>query len=169
MSHIDAVSKILKMVLSLMLKFFLFSKEEIKILVTTYPFKKEMILRKTTTIISFLFIAYLLGGIVRSYSIQIIFILPLALGFTLTIYTYKSHKERLKYTSDCVLYGLATITSAYLVTNTTSIDLHFFEQQMRGMCGFLIANFFAVAESIRFCISVVECLEVCGLKSKNES
>lgn len=166
MSHIDTVSKILRMGFLLICKFFLFSKEEITILVTTYPFKKGMTLRKTTTIISILFIAYLLGGLVRSYSIQIIFILPLALGFTLTIYTYKNHKERLKYTSDCVLYGLATITSAYLVTNTTSIDLHFFEQQMKGISGFLVTNFFAVAASIRFCISVVECLEICGLKSK---
>lgn len=166
MSHLDIVSKSLKLVFSLVWKIFLFSKEEIKILVTTYPFKKGVIFRKTTTIITLLFFSYLLGGIVQSYSIQIIFILPLVLGVTLTIYVYKSHKERLKYTSDCVLYGLATITSAYLVTNTTSIELHFFEKQMRGIAGFLIVNFFAVAASIRFCISIVDCLEICGLKIK---
>ncbi|EPK5562304.1 hypothetical protein L7H89_005643 [Klebsiella pneumoniae] len=166
MSHIDTALKYLKMVCSLVWKLFLFSKEEITMLVTTYPFKKGMIYRKVTTIITLLFFAYLLGGIVQSYSIQIIFILPLALGLTLTIYAYKGHKERIKYTSDCVLYGLATITSAYLVTNTTSIDLQFFEKQMKGICGFLIVNFFAVAASIRFCISIVDCLEICGLKSK---
>lgn len=166
MSFIDSAFKILREIISLAWRLFLFSKEEVIFLFTTNPLEKGMKLRKITILTTLIFLAYLLGGITQTYGIQIILILPIALGLILTTYTYKDYKERLKYVSDCILYGLATITSAYLVTNTSDIELNFFEHQMKGSWGFLITNFFAVAASIRFSISCVEAWGIYRIKKE---
>lgn len=84
MSFIDSAFKILREIISLAWRLFLFSKEEVIVLFTTNPLEKGMKLRKITILTTLIFLAYLLGGITQTYGIQIIFILPIALGLILS-------------------------------------------------------------------------------------
>ncbi|WP_223873758.1 hypothetical protein, partial [Escherichia coli] len=75
-------------------------------------------------------------------------------------HTYKTHKAILKYGSDCALFFVAAITSAYLVINTTNEKVDFFDNYMKNVIGFLITNSFAVAASIRFYVSFMDLLKI---------
>lgn len=156
----DTIFKVHREICSLTWRLFLFSKGEFILLFKTHPLKKGLIFRKIVILTTIAFISNLAGRGVLIYYIQILFLLPIILGCMLTIYTYKDYKDELKYSSDCVLYGLAAITSAYLVTNTGNAEINFFENYMRDYKGFLATNFFAVSASIRFSISCADAWEM---------
>lgn len=110
--------------------------------------------------ITTLYFIYLIGSIVVNNRLPILFVLPIIYGLSLAVHTYKTHKAILKYSSDCALFFVAAITSAYLVINTTNEKVDFFDNYMKNVIGFLITNSFAVAASIRFYVSFMDLLKI---------
>ncbi|WP_097169127.1 hypothetical protein [Escherichia coli] len=110
--------------------------------------------------ITLLYFLYLLGSVVADNRLPILFVLPIIYGLSLAVHTYKTHKAILKYGSDCALFFVAAITSAYLVINTTNEKVDFFDNYMKNVIGFLITNSFAVAASIRFYVSFMDLLKI---------
>lgn len=83
--------------------------------------------------ITLLYFLYLLGFVVVDNRLPILFFLPIIYGLSLAVHTYKTHKTILKYGSDCALFFVAAITSAYLVINTTNEKVDFFNNYMKNV------------------------------------
>ncbi|MBZ7262506.1 hypothetical protein FMK81_13425 [Klebsiella oxytoca] len=122
--------------------------------------KAKTVCKTFTWLITGLYFIYLIGSIFVDNRLPIRFVLPIIYGLSLAVHTYKTHKAILKYGSDCALFFVAAITSAYLVINTTNEKVDFFDNYMKNVIGFLITNSFAVAAAIRFYISLVDLLKV---------
>lgn len=131
-----------------------FMRTELKNTFTTPPCENK--LRKVIFIFSLLNALNIIGYYILTYSMQILFLLPIIWGGLLAHGTYKRYGDLLRSGSDCALFLVATITSAYLVINTASDDVDFFEKHMINGLGFLITYVFAVAASVRFYISAID-------------
>lgn len=124
-----------------------FVEAEFKSIFTTSPF--ENTLRKVTFLLTLFLLAEILGYIAFELRLPILFILPIILGVLLAHMLYKIYGELLKSATDFALYLVATITSAYLVINTASLEVDFFDHYMRNGAGYIVTNIFAVAGSAR--------------------
>lgn len=156
MLSMSNVKNTLRKILILSKKTIIFSIKEVNNTFTTNPFEEGKKTRKVIVLIALLFVSYLLSGVIFNLRIQILFFLPIILGIVLSYYTYKETKALLKYGSDFALFTVATITSAYLVINTTTEKVDFFNHYMQNGIGFFITNIFSVAASIRCYISFME-------------
>ncbi|EAT2223310.1 hypothetical protein BZH87_22875 [Salmonella enterica] len=121
---------------------------------TTHPCENK--LRKAIFICTLLNALNIIGYYILEYRMQILFLLPIVWGGLLAHGTYKRYGDLLRSGSDCALFLVATITSAYLVINTTSDKVEFFESYMKNGFGFLVTYIFAAAASVRFYISAID-------------
>lgn len=74
--------------------------------------------------------------------LPILFVLPIIYGLSLAVHKYKTYKAILKYGSDCSLFFVAAITSAYLVIDTTNENVDFFNNYMKKYYWFSDHEFF---------------------------
>lgn len=111
--------------------------------------------RKLSNVILVLLICDFIGFWVLNFRLQILFILPIVWGMTFSVYVYPKNKMLFTACVDSGLYLVATITAAYLVLNTLSEKVDFFDDYMKGFWGFAITNFFAAVAAMRLYVSFV--------------